>query len=284
MRLKYTLLAGFLICSLLAQAQKDFKTSPNGLKYKIYTHVKGKKAVVGDVIRFHFVLRTDKDSVLSSTYNSGIPVVTPVRASTYGGDLSEGFQMLAVGDSGTFLVSADSFYDGQKMPVKSGSVLAITIKMLKISSSLEYAQEMQKKQESMAKKMNDRKAAEPALIEQYVKDKCPNAIKTASGLYYIIETDGAGPHPAAGQTVVTHYTGKLLNGATFDSDKDNTFSFTLGEQQVIAGWDEGFALLKKGSKAKFIIPSSLAYGEQGANGMILPYTPLVFEVELVDIK
>src|ERR1017187_1376312 len=137
MRLKIFFICGLLCYSLLAEGQKDYKTSPNGLKYKMYTHIKGKKAIVGDVIKFHFILRDNKDSILASTYNSGIPVVTPIRESTYKGDLSEGFQMLAVGDSGVFLVSADSFYNGQKMPVKPGATLSITIKMLRISSSLE---------------------------------------------------------------------------------------------------------------------------------------------------
>ena len=245
MRLKIFFICGLLCYSLLAEGQKDYKTSPNGLKYKMYTHIKGKKAVVGDVIKFHFILRNDKDSILASTYNSGIPVVTPIRTSTYKGDLSEGFQMMAVGDSALFLVSADSFYNNQKMPAKSGSTLSITIKMIRISSSLEYAQEMQKKQEAMAKKMEARKAAEVQDIAQYIKTKCPNAIKTASGMYYLVEEEGSGPHPAQGQTIVVHYTGTLFNGVVFDSDKGNTLSFTLGQQEVIPGWDEGFALLRK---------------------------------------
>jgi FKBP-type peptidyl-prolyl cis-trans isomerase FkpA len=128
------------------------------------------------------------------------------------------------------------------------------------------------------------KEKENAEIQKYIKEKAPNAKKTASGLYYVIETEGTGPVPQPGQTVIAHYTGSLLDGKEFDSDRGATFKFPLGQHRVIAGWDEGFALLKKGSKAKLIIPYELAYGEHGAGGVIPPFAPLVFEVELVDIQ
>jgi len=143
---------------------------------------------------------------------------------------------------------------------------------------------MKKIKEEQAKAGLENKAKEPELLAKYLKEKAPNAIKTASGLYYIIEQEGTGPIPQTGQTVIAHYTGMLLNGKEFDSDRGQTFSFKIGQHQVISGWDEGFALLKKGSKARLIIPSNLAYGEQGAGAAIPGYSPLVFEVELVDIK
>lgn len=109
---------------------------------------------------------------------------------------------------------------------------------------------------------------------------------TESGLRYQITQEGTGKNPTAGQNVSVHYQGQLTNGTVFDSSykRDAPISFPLGQGRVIKGWDEGIALLKKGGKARLIIPSDLAYGERGAGGVIPPNATLVFDVELVDIK
>ena len=87
-----------------------------------------------------------------------------------------------------------------------------------------------------------------------------------------------------GSVVSIHYTGTLTDGTVFDSSyqRNEPITFSLGVGQVIAGWDEGIMLLNKGSKAKFVIPSNLAYGSQGAGGIIPPNATLIFEVELIE--
>ncbi len=110
-------------------------------------------------------------------------------------------------------------------------------------------------------------------------------ITTASGLKYTITKHGSGEKPTMGKKVRVHYIGKLLNGQVFDSSINRQpFDFVLGVGQVIAGWDEGIALLKVGDCAKFTIPSHLAYGEHGAGPLIGPNTELIFEVELMSFK
>jgi peptidylprolyl isomerase len=108
---------------------------------------------------------------------------------------------------------------------------------------------------------------------------------TNSGLQYAIETEGTGVIPETGDVVQVHYTGKLADGTVFDSSIEHgqPFVFPLGEGMVIPGWDEGVSLLSVGSKAKFIIPSALAYGEFGAGNVIPPNADVYFEVELLDI-
>jgi FKBP-type peptidyl-prolyl cis-trans isomerase len=110
--------------------------------------------------------------------------------------------------------------------------------------------------------------------------------QTDSGLFYKIETEGSGAKPTQGQNVSVHYKGSLLDGTVFDSsyNRNAPIDFALGVGQVIKGWDEGIALLSKGSKAIFIIPSDLGYGSAGAGGVIPPDATLKFEVELVDFK
>lgn len=111
------------------------------------------------------------------------------------------------------------------------------------------------------------------------------AVKTASGLTYLITQKGSGRRPKVGETVVVHYTGTLTTGTKFDSSRDSgePISFLLGKGRVIKGWDEGIAKLRIGDQAIFVIPSAIAYGPKG-RGPIPPAATLIFIVELVDIK
>ena len=118
-------------------------------------------------------------------------------------------------------------------------------------------------------------------------NKITNAKKQPSGLYYIPRTtDSTAVRATAGKTVSVLYTGALMNGTVFDASSlhgNTPFSFVLGKGQVIAGWDEGIALMHKGDKAVLLIPSTLGYGAQ-AVGSIPANSPLYFEVQLTDVK
>lgn len=114
----------------------------------------------------------------------------------------------------------------------------------------------------------------------------PNATKTASGIFYVVDKTGSGSKPTRGQTVSVHYTGKLLDGTVFDSSvqRNEPIEIAIGVGQVIAGWDEIVMDMKIGEKRRIVLPPELAYGSRGAGGVIPPNAYLYFEVELLSAK
>ncbi len=110
--------------------------------------------------------------------------------------------------------------------------------------------------------------------------------ETASGLRYKIVQKGSGQKAEAGMQVSVHYEGSLIDGTVFDSSykRKEPIDFQVGVGQVISGWDEGICLLNVGDKARFVIPSNLAYGSAGAGGVIPPDATLVFDVELMKVS
>jgi peptidyl-prolyl cis-trans isomerase A (cyclophilin A) len=131
-----------------------------------------------------------------------------------------------------------------------------------------------------------RDAALKAESEAKMEQLAAGFDRTESGLRYKMIQKGDGKKAEAGKTVSVHYEGSLENGKVFDSSypRKKPIEFRLGQGQVIEGWDEGIALLQVGDKARFVIPSDLAYGAAGAGGVIPPNATLIFDVELMDVK
>ena len=131
-----------------------------------------------------------------------------------------------------------------------------------------------------------RLAEEKAAIEAELESLGAGFEKTSSGLRYQILQKGDGEKAQKNKTVSVHYKGQLSDGTVFDSSykRNQPIEFSLGMGQVIRGWDEGVALLKVGDKARFVIPSHLAYGSRGAGGVIPPNANLIFDVELMSVK
>lgn len=277
------------------QGMKEFKTLKGGTQYKIVKDKSGdKKAVEGNILLCH-VTQAIGDSTLSkSRDNSKTPVPIEVaKPSGSIGDIMEVMPFLTKGDSVIIQIPTDSILkmnQGMAPPfIKPGQFIKLFIQVEDVLTKSEY----EKYKEDMAKKQKD---IDDKALNEYFKKNNLKPTKTASGLYYTINQAGSGENAKAGQQVNMVYTGKLLDGTKFDSNEDpafqhmEPFEFVLGQGMVIPGWDEGIALMNKGTKATLYIPSSLAYGEREMPGSpanpkgIPANSSLVFDVELLEIS
>ncbi|MBX7225554.1 MAG: FKBP-type peptidyl-prolyl cis-trans isomerase [Chitinophagales bacterium] len=123
-----------------------------------------------------------------------------------------------------------------------------------------------------------------SLIEDYLlKNQVYNINISPEGIYYKVDKTGNGKYPLPGSMVTVHYTGKLLNGTKFDSSKDRNkpFTFQLGQNRVIQGWEKGIPLFQIGGTGTLYIPAKLAYGNQQKGAYITPNSPLIFDIEVI---
>ena len=182
--------------------------------------------------------------------------------------------------SGIETINVVDFADGVAA-VFSGKDLKMTYDEAK-EEIRKYFTAMQERQQAEAAKVGEQNRK---LGEAYLADnaKRPGIVTTASGLQYEVLTQGDGPVPAATDQVKVHYTGRLIDGTVFDSSVERGEPATFGVTQVIPGWVEALQLMPVGSKWRLHIPSALAYGPNGAGGVIGPDATLIFDVELLEI-
>jgi FKBP-type peptidyl-prolyl cis-trans isomerase len=235
----------------------------------------------GDLIMIDFIIR-NADSVI----NKG-QTAWPVQDPVFKGDLTTALKMMHQNDSATFIFQADTFYKYymRDMPfTKEYKNIYFDVKVLQIMPKAEFEAMQQNRQQQIETMKEQYRLQEDSLIQLCLKATKITAKSSESGLYKKTLKTGKGDTPKAGQQVSVHYTGKFAEGMVFDSSvgRGEPFTFTLGQGEVIPGWDEAIATMKTGEKAVIVIPSKLAYGEGSQH--IPPYTPLIFEVELISIK
>jgi FKBP-type peptidyl-prolyl cis-trans isomerase len=292
----------FLLSACMKSRHEGFEESETGLYYAIHKESGATKTPKeGDILFCKMKLfvkggEGQKDSLLYNSdeapdFPGGIKFIQLVKPE-YPGDLMEGVAKLHIGDSASFIVSADSFFivsnKMEKLPdgIKAGSELLFHFGVKDIKSkdeTIKMISEMQAKSSGMDKaRMDQLQASEAEDLRLYLERKKITAKPNPSGLIFIQTEKGNGQKPKVGQKVTLNYSGYLLNGKKFDSsfDRGTPFEFTLGKGEVIAGWDEGVAMMNVGGTATFVIPSVLGYGSNGA-GDIPPFAPLVFEVQLL---
>jgi len=292
---------GAAIFSLSAcNSNTSFKTLKNGVEYRIVKDVSGPKPKVGDYVEMYITQHVGDTQLFNSRkMMNGQPSAFVLQASLGPGDPVEGFKLLSVGDSAVFryAIPVDSLRKtGAQLPpwLKQGMKLEFDVVLVSIKSAAEGKAAQEKKQaEAMAeaeKQSKAQMAIDDKILADYFAQNHISPSKTPSGVYYTISAPGSGANPKPGQAVTVNYTGKTIAGKTFDSNQDTSFhhkepfTFTIGQHQVIQGWDEGVSMLKKGSKATLYIPSPLAYGPQARSAEITANCILIFNIEVTDIK
>ncbi len=289
----------------LASCNVGFKKGGNGMLYDIIVDKSGPQIMPGDFVSLNLTFKNDADSVLGSTYDNGTPYMSLFQKPQQKGDIFSGIEMLSEGDSAIIKINIDSLTKGHPRPANlKGKYQVYTVKVEKVIQKGNLSDQVfQGRAQAYYTSVMDvvkkeAQKAEPGKIQKYIKDNKLNVTKTDSGLYYAVTKPGAGDKPVAGDTVVVNYTLKLASGKAVETSVKSDavkyklpvnpmnpykpIRFPIGQKGMIKGWDQGMQLLNKGAKATLVIPSSLAYGAQG-NQQIQPYTPLIFDVELVDI-
>ncbi len=279
-----TLITVAVLFTACNRDSEGYYTAENGLKYQyLKENPQGEKPKIGDYVEIKMAYANSSDSVLFNTKELGGSIKMQIRKPKYKASYNEALQMLRTDERALFKIRADSFYlktRKEKIPgfIKKDEYLTFDIELLKILDK----EEVRKEQKILDEQ---RKTDEDKLLNYYLQENKINTEPLISGLYYINTQEGTGKLAQAGSVLTVQYTGKFLSGEIFDSSykRNQPFSFTLGNGDVIAGWEEGFSKMKEGGKATFIIPSYLAYGKKGYGKIIAPYTTLIFEVELLKV-
>ncbi len=252
-------------------------TKENGLKYTDDTVGTGREAKMGDLVSIKFSAWAIKDSTenpfkdwindtskakqsIGSTEKMGKPYKYLLKEGSFIKGSAEGIAGMKVGGTRTIIIPSDLAYGKQGIgPIPPNTNLKAVITLVD--------------------------AKEPVVANIWDVDTTKYKT-TKDGLKYAIVEEGTGAQPDSGDLVTVDYSGYLAKDSTkFDSsvERDEPFTFKLGAHMVIPGWDEGIALMKKGGKARLVIPPSLGYGTR-PNRVIPPNSTLIFDVHLIDVK
>jgi FKBP-type peptidyl-prolyl cis-trans isomerase len=259
-----------------------FKKDKEGFYYKFYeTNKKEAQPQIGDVVEISYSLRL-KDSVLMEP----CPLSDMIIESLFPGDIYAAIKKMHLGDSATFILDGDKFFQhfiGQPYPFDDYD-LYFDLKLKKIIPKEEYEQQEAEQMLQYEAMMEEYRLQEESMIEEYVQKH--KATPTNNGLYMIQKKPGKGKEIKYSSKVQVHYTGKFLDGTVFDSsvERGEPIELIVGQGRVIPGWENALMLMRGGDKATVLIPSELAYGSTGVEYFIPPYTPLIFEMEVVSVE
>ncbi|MCF6342242.1 MAG: FKBP-type peptidyl-prolyl cis-trans isomerase [Bacteroidales bacterium] len=258
----------------------------SGLYYIRLEDGTGRRPVAGEMCSvFLTVKQLDGKELFSNFGGNPLEIELGKEFDTKG--LMEGLALMCEGEKALLIVPSEiGVGPTGKDGVPPFTTITYEVKLDKIKSIEEVKRDRAQRKKLKEQQDQERKEAEQFRINAYMRGNNIQSTPLESGLYFIETKAGEGPFPKDGDKVKVHYIlhtteGKLLQ-SSYDLNK--TFDFVLGTSAVIKGWEEAIRLMQKGSKATIIVPSKLAYGSRDKSKDIPAYSPLVFEIELVDIE
>jgi FKBP-type peptidyl-prolyl cis-trans isomerase len=262
-----------------------FKKGKRGIYYQLHKIGEdSKKTRYGDYITADIAYSTMKDSV----FFQGRRKLQLLKHDAKG-SIEQCFKMLSTGDSATFIISADEFFNKTletSLPefILPMSKMKVSLDIIEIQTQTEY----QNEKEAFLNWIGDFGEYEKVILKQFLEEKKLEVRPYGSGLYYLKIREGKGEKIEVGDTITINYEGKFLNGKFFDSTikRKQPFQFVYGtEWQVVEGLEQAIGMMKEGEKSLIILPSELAFGTEGSStGIIPPFTSLIFEVEILAVN
>lgn len=285
-----------LVCIIFFSCKREekhngFKETETGLFYKLNAIGDGKiHPQKGDYLKLNIAYKTIKDSLFLDTkrLNALGKLIIPFSTPSFRGSFEEHFSKLNEGDSATYLVNADSLFLKflkRKTPffIDTIRLVKVNLKLEKILSQQEYELEL----DQFNQLLNDQDMEEQKQLKLYLDKSAFYHRPMGDGMYYSMLDTGKGARVETNKTVLLHYKSFFLDGRLAEyTRKNEPLEVVMGnEDQLIKGLEKGISLMREGGKAKFIIPSQLAFGEKGSSTGIIPaYTSLIYEVEIVQVK
>ncbi|MDP2388113.1 MAG: FKBP-type peptidyl-prolyl cis-trans isomerase [Bacteroidota bacterium] len=280
-------LIGFYSCTKKELREDGFSVADNGLYYKLCEIGEGQKnPEEGDLVLLNVNFRTQKDSLFfDSRHNAWMGYFLKVDNSKRG--FQSYLDAMLEGDSLVFMVNSKVFFRevfDSELPFfsKNDTIVKAEIRLMAIMDS----SEMNAYNYSKLLELKENSVNEGEQILNFAKANWKEFDSIPEQLLFkkLISTKDSSV--IEGKTVSIKYTGFFLDGRIFDNAQSSKpFDFTYGsQQQLLPGLQIALGVMHKGEIAKFILPSHLAFGEQGSSGIVPPYAPLVYEVEVVDVK
>ncbi len=270
-----------------ADNQWNIEPLESGLYFNKINSGKGTKVKDGLFLTFDFEIRLLDGKLVYSSIEASFPGSFECGKQFDTQGLMEALKLMREGDEAEFInPSSLAFGEGGRPGmIEPYTPLHYFVRLISVKTKAENEKELEAKRKNEEAQKLTLKLQEASLLAKYIAENEITVEPTESGLYFISTTEGGGEQAVAGNKVKVHYTGTLLDGTKFDSsvDRNEPFEFVLGQGQVIKGWDEGIAMMKVGGKATLILPSIIAYGDRQAGAVIKPFSPLKFDVELIEI-
>jgi peptidylprolyl isomerase len=243
--------------SIKVKKPKTVKTA-SGLEYTITEKGNGKKAQTGDKVKVHYTGKLLNDTIFDSSIPRGQPFEFKVGAGQVIKGWDEAFLLLQEGDKATIKFGPELGYGASAMgKIPANSTLIFDVELIQVIEGVRPFD---------------------------VKGK--DTLTTPSGLkYVIVKENKAGEKAVSGTKVVANYSAYLLDGKMFDSsiERGQPLKANIGKGQLFTGLEEGISLMRKGEKARIIIPSKLAFGEKGS-GPIPGNADIIFDIELTEVQ